>query len=288
MLLVPYQADVPMFRWPISNFVILGLMGLVFLLELQMSESVLVTFVLGGPSWLGWIGHLWLHADVLHLLGNGAFLWVFGNAVCAKMGNKTYPPVYLGLGLAAAAIHMTFDGDPALGASGAINGIVGMFVAWYPRNEISCFYWIWIRIGTFEVSSFWMILLWFGFDVWGALSGGGGTAYYAHLGGFAAGLVLALFLEKAGHVSMDRHERTLLQMVKDRSIRARPPLREARRNGTAPPPWMPPTATPPPAPKPPALIPFTCACGKFLRAQREYAGRRVKCPGCGEPVVVPK
>ena len=63
----------------------------------------------------GLLGHIWLHGGLIHLLGNMLFLWIFGNAVCAKIGNRFYLPVYVGLGVIAGAAHLLFAGGSVLG-----------------------------------------------------------------------------------------------------------------------------------------------------------------------------
>jgi hypothetical protein len=85
-------------------------------------------FILNGWTLKGFFGHIWLHGGILHLLGNMLFLWIFGNAVCAKIGNFKYLPIYIGLGLVAGFSQLVFSGQGSLGASGAINGIVGMYL----------------------------------------------------------------------------------------------------------------------------------------------------------------
>jgi membrane associated rhomboid family serine protease len=90
-LVIPYHVDVPMRQWPWMNWVLIGVTVLMY--PLCMREEGFTSFgelrVLGeGP--LGWFGHMLLHADLLHLFGNMLFLWVFGNAVCAKIGNLSY------------------------------------------------------------------------------------------------------------------------------------------------------------------------------------------------------
>jgi membrane associated rhomboid family serine protease len=159
-----------------------------------------------------------VHSSLLHLLGNMLFLWVFGNAVCAKVGNLAYPFIYFGLGLAAGPTAHLIDPRPAVGASGAINGIVGMFVVWYLLNDVSCWYAYWILaggdVGSFSVSSFWLILLWLAFDVCGLIWGGSEIAYLGHLAGFAAGFVLAVGLLLLRLVEMDRGERSLLDVLR--------------------------------------------------------------------------
>ena len=90
------------------------------------------------PAWTTAISCIFLHGSFMHLLGNMWFLWLFGNAVCAKVGNLVYLLIYLMLGLTSGVVAYTIDPRPAVGASGAINGVVGMFVVWYPLNNIHC------------------------------------------------------------------------------------------------------------------------------------------------------
>jgi len=212
-LLVPYHVDVPMRCVPWANWVLLAVTVLCYPLGFSAGADELIL----GRGSLGYVGHMFLHADVLHLLMNMVFLWVFGNAVCAKLGNLVYPVVYVGLGVAAGFVAQLADPRPAVGASGAINGVVGLFVVWYLLNDISCGYVYWFLslagVGTYSVSSYWMVLLWAAFDVWGAVRGGGNIGYYAHLGGFATGFVLAVVLLKIGLIEMERGERSLLQVL---------------------------------------------------------------------------
>jgi membrane associated rhomboid family serine protease len=153
-------------------------------------------FILNGWGIKGLFGYIWLHSGYPHLLGNMLFLWIFGNAVCAKIGNFRYLPIYLGLGVIAAIAHIIFTGGNAIGASGAINGIVGMYLMFFPENEITCYLVMWLFLSPyvkeFTMSSIWMILFWLAFDILGVMVGGGGVAYFAHLGGFAGGFVLAI------------------------------------------------------------------------------------------------
>ena len=219
-MLVPYRADVPMSRWPIANWVALGLIVLMFPLSMALSERQVLSLVLSGWSPAGLLGYMWLHAGAFHALGNMVFLWVFGNAVCAKLGNWVYLPVYVALGVAAGALHLLFSGAPVVGASGAINGIVGMFLVLYPINEITCFYWFGFWWGTFSISSYWLILLWFAFDILGAATGARGVAYMAHVGGFVAGAGLALLMLKSGWIRMDQDESSLLDVLRGRPVEA--------------------------------------------------------------------
>ncbi len=215
MLLVPLEADVTMYRWPIMNFVLIGTITLLSLLAFGAPEEAgIEAFVLQDWSVAGMIGHVFLHGGLLHLLGNMLFLWAFGNAVCAKLGNFTYLAVFFALAITSASVHLMFDGRPAIGASGAINGVVGLFLVYFPRNDIRCFWWFFFRFGTFHVSSIWMILLWLIFDLWGASGDSGSVAHFAHLGGFVAGVMIGFGSLVFNVVEMTDTECSLLEMMK--------------------------------------------------------------------------
>ncbi len=217
-MLIPYQVDVPMARWPVCNFALIAAITLVSLaLVFDPQLTVDHPLVLNGWNWHGMLGHIFVHGGLIHLAGNMIFLWVFGNAVCAKIGNLAYLAAFLVLGAIAAAAHNAFDGSPAVGASGAINGIVGMYLIFYPLNDVRCFWVFALRAGTFEVSSIWMILLWLVFDIAGVVLGGEGVAYWAHLGGFAAGVGLAAAMLQVRWVEMSPVERSLLDVMAGRA-----------------------------------------------------------------------
>ena len=148
-LILPYRVDVPIYRLPWMNWVLIGLTILFYPLCVRSGELTPLGhhLELGGIGWFGFIGHVLVHADIFHLLGNMLFLWIFGNAVCAKVGNLAYLFIYLVLGLVSGLAFHAFDSRPLIGASGAINGIVGMFVIWYLLNDISCWYMYWFFNG---------------------------------------------------------------------------------------------------------------------------------------------
>jgi len=213
-MLIPYRVDVAIYRWPIANFVIIGLCCAVFGLELSTSGEGFEPLVLSGWTPLGFLGYMWLHGSWLHLIGNMLFLWIFGNAVCAKIGNLAYPAAYVGFGLAAGLAHVLTSPSGAIGASGAINGVVGAFLVLYPLNDVSCAFFFFFRLIRFSVSSVWVILFWLAFDIWGAWQGGGMVAYAAHLGGFAAGFIGMAVAVRLRWIEMDRADRSLLRLLK--------------------------------------------------------------------------
>jgi membrane associated rhomboid family serine protease len=219
-VIIPYHVDVPMRSVPWMNRVIIGLTVVCYPLctGRQDLTDLGQQLQLDGQSWIGYVGYVLVHGGIVHLLGNMLFLWVFGNAVCAKVGNLAYPFIYFGLGALAGLLSHLIDPEPTIGASGAINGIVGMYVVWYLLNAISCWYAYWLFFiatdaGAFEISSFWIVLLWLAFDIWGAIEGTGDVAYFAHLAGFAAGFGLAILLLMLKWVEMEEGERSLLRVL---------------------------------------------------------------------------
>lgn len=159
------------------------------------------------------VTNIFMHGDWIHLIGNMVFLFVFGCGLNSDLGHLRYMAFFLGAGLFASVLQlMTMEpGGGLLGASGAISGVTGMVVALYPRNEVRVFYLVFFflifRTGTFEVSSLWIIGMWFGFDLWGAVvAGDAGIAYLAHIAGSAFGFGLGVFLLKRGWVESDGHD----------------------------------------------------------------------------------
>jgi membrane associated rhomboid family serine protease len=137
-----------------------------------------------------------LHGDVLHLVFNMLFLWVFGNNIEDRMGRLRFLPFFLICGIAAALAQAMVDPDsaiPLIGASGAISGVLGAYLVLYPRVGI------WTVVVPFVFLPFklpaWIWLaVYFGLQFvylgGSSTSGGGGVAYMAHIGGFAAGALL--------------------------------------------------------------------------------------------------
>jgi membrane associated rhomboid family serine protease len=155
-----------------------------------------------------------LHVGLLHLLGNMWFLWVFGNAVNYKLGQLGYLGFYLAAAMAGGMAHYLFEGTPGAGASGAINGVMGAFLVFFPRNDVTVFWFIWIRPGISTLSSGWIILLWLAWDVLClALGSQGGSGLWAHVGGFVTGFAVAAVLALVGWIRPSPDEQTLLEVL---------------------------------------------------------------------------
>ncbi len=147
---------------------------------------------------------MFLHGGILHLAGNMLFLWIFGNNVEDAMGHIRFLIFYLLCGLAAAYLQIVispYSKLPMVGASGAISGVLGAYLLLFPRARVLCliflgFFWDLIRVPAMLVLGFWIILqLLYGLTSLGGPSGGG-VAWFAHVGGFIAGMALLIIFKK--------------------------------------------------------------------------------------------
>jgi membrane associated rhomboid family serine protease len=142
---------------------------------------------------------MFMHGGLLHLGGNMLFLWIFGNNVEDAMGGVKYVVFYLLGGVAAVVLQVVIDPDsvvPTLGASGAIAAVLGGYILLYPRARVLTmifiiFFFTLIEIPAVFVLGFWFVqqILFGYFDLTNPTGGGGGVAYFAHIGGFAFGLL---------------------------------------------------------------------------------------------------
>jgi membrane associated rhomboid family serine protease len=158
----------------------------------------------GAPDWLGqgFRGFAWwnlltyqfLHADWLHLLGNMLFLWVFGPNVEDRFGRWRFLAFYLLGGCAAGGLHVLFENAPVLGASGSVAAVSGAFLVFFPLVQVRVLI-IFLFIGVFELTAWWLIAAQFFWDfVLQGMGSGGRVARLAHLGGYGFGALTALVL----------------------------------------------------------------------------------------------
>jgi membrane associated rhomboid family serine protease len=139
--------------------------------------------------WLTPLTSIFLHGSLLHLAGNLLFLWVFGAQIEDLLGTARFLAFYAACGLAAAAIHVASDPSaylPTIGASGAISGLLGAYAVAYPSGRLRL---LWPRV---RVPAIAFLVLWIGLQLLSGLEDArGGVAWWAHVGGFVAGAVLA-------------------------------------------------------------------------------------------------
>ena len=151
----------------------------------------------GDSSLLTLLTHMFLHGGWFHIIGNMWFLWVFGDNVEDAMGPARFVAFYLLCGLAAAIAQILSEpaaAAPMVGASGAIGGVMGAYARLYPHAKIHTLIFLGFFVTTVSVPAVGMLGYWFILQIAGgvpALHGaGGGVAFWAHAGGFLAGLLL--------------------------------------------------------------------------------------------------
>jgi membrane associated rhomboid family serine protease len=223
----PYKDDNPTLTTPVVTFLLIALNALVWVLvqgmgtEPRLAASVCELGLIPGellgrlaagtpvalgdgacevgrsPNWITPVSSMFLHGGWLHLIGNMWFLWVFGNNVEDSMGKVRFLLFYLLCGVTAAASQVLVSPAspiPMVGASGAISGVMGAYIILYPRVRVHMLIFLGIFITTITVPAYLMLGYWFLLQLAGGLptlaKESGGVAFWAHTGGFVAGMVL--------------------------------------------------------------------------------------------------
>jgi len=167
------------------------------------------------PSVVDLFAAMFLHAGWMHLGGNMLFLWIFGDNVEHRLGRTGYLLCYLGTGVAATLFFALFVPDspvPLVGASGAISGVLGFYYLWFPRNQVKTFVFLFpFVMGTYLIPARFVLGFYLLVDnllpFLLAPSGGGGVAHGAHIGGFVAGGLLALGIDRFPALQAAHQER---------------------------------------------------------------------------------
>ncbi len=200
-MFIPIGDENPRERTPYVNYFLLGanVVAFLFLCFPMPSEPVLIRYAMR-PALLEWhtlFTSMFLHANIMHLLGNMVFLWIFGDNVEDRLGHLGYAFFYLACGLAADFAHIATNSAseiPTLGASGAISGVVGAYAVFFPRHRVRMLVWMFVFANVYRIPAVWWIGIWFAEQVFFSMRGIGGVAYGAHIGGFLAGLAVAAVL----------------------------------------------------------------------------------------------
>jgi membrane associated rhomboid family serine protease len=199
---------------PLVTWALIGLNVLVFVLEISRPEAALQTFIeawgvvpreyaaardlaptIAAPFWFTLFSSMFLHGGWMHLGGNMLYLWIFGDNIERLSGPVKFLIFYLVCGLAASAAHILFNLQspiPAVGASGAISGVLGGYLLLFPKNRVR----VLTRGGVAHVPAmvvlgFWIVLQFInGVGSIAQTDETAGVAYMAHIGGFVAGLAL--------------------------------------------------------------------------------------------------
>lgn len=220
MVFLPLKDDNPLkFIWfQFATLTLIVINTAVFIWQQSLGEQGIATIaqmagvtpvsLFGGAPLPEWLGHLpsevtlvtymFLHGDWMHLGGNMLFLWVFGDNIEDAMGSIRFTMFYLLAGVAAGLAHVYMNPGseaPLIGASGAIAGIIGAYLMLYPRVRMWSLAFMRLPL---KLPAFVVIGAWVGTQVFFVYAGiQDGTAWWAHLGGFVAGVLLVVVFKRA-------------------------------------------------------------------------------------------
>jgi membrane associated rhomboid family serine protease len=217
---IPISDDNPVRTTPGVTILVIALCVLVYVWELSLGADRGAAMVVLGFIPAAFFGHaatmpgfvpvsptltiftsMFIHGGLLHVGGNMLYLWIFGNNVEDQLGHVRYLIFYLVCGVAAALTMAFVDPSsqlPMIGASGAISGVLASYVLFFPRAKVTVIVPLGIIFYPFAIGATWVVGLWFGMQLLSAAladPGQPGTAWWAHVGGFACGLLLTPILK---------------------------------------------------------------------------------------------
>jgi len=206
----PISDVIPSRTPPVVTVAIIVVNALIFLYQLTLPEPALQLF-LGAyavvpahfhPATL--ITSQFLHGGVLHVGGNMLYLWIFGDNVEDRLGHARFLFFYLFAGIAAALLQIFFNPFstvPMIGASGAIAGVMGAYFVLYPQSRVLTVVFLLIIFDVVEIPAIFFLGIWFVMQLLNGVgsigvSMGGGTAFWAHVGGFVVGVLAGVGLRR--------------------------------------------------------------------------------------------
>ncbi len=208
--MIPLRDVNPLYRKPVVVYCIIAANTAVWLYQASLGPQLFEDFVRlygatpaflsQGEGLLTAATSMFMHGGWLHFLSNMWFLYVFGDNIEDVLGHARFVVFYIACGVLAVVLQVVVSPDsivPMVGASGAIAGVLGAYVLKFPRARILTLVPIFIFIQLVEVPAFIFLFVWFGLQLLGGFGslahlsvGGGGVAYFAHIGGFVAGVVI--------------------------------------------------------------------------------------------------
>ncbi|MBN1595156.1 rhomboid family intramembrane serine protease [candidate division FCPU426 bacterium] len=229
--MIPLKDNIPSHTVPIINYLLILANAAVFMYELKLGPEVIQWVEAHGfipaafqqaasawesgsmTAWAALLGvsatlltSLFLHGSWWHFLGNMLYLWVFGDNVEDRMGHGRYLVFYLLCGVTANLAHYLVQPGlqvPTIGASGAIAGVLGAYFILYPKARVLTLVPIVIFLQFFQLPAFFFLAVWFLQQylmsiLTASMPGQGGVAWWAHIGGFGAGVLLVFFFQRPG------------------------------------------------------------------------------------------
>jgi len=205
--MIPLRSSEPHYTKPTVNLLLIGVNVLVFLYELSLGSGYRLNHFIAQygivPDRLNVASiftSMFIHGGFLHIIGNMWFLWVFGRGVEDVLGHAKYLFFYLTCGVAAAILHIVVNAGstvPTIGASGAIAGVMGAYLVTFPRARVVTLVVLFIFITTVDIPAAFLLLYWFAIQFFNGVgsvgysqASSGDVAWFAHVGGFLAGIIL--------------------------------------------------------------------------------------------------
>ena len=229
--MIPIRDAIRSKTFPVVNLLIIVLNVLAFLWQLSQGPDLKDAFFLYGivpmrysdpevsihfttfQQWLPFLTSMFLHGGFLHILGNMWFLYIFGDNIEDRLGHSRYLIFYILSGVAAGLIHLYTNWGskiPTIGASGAISGVMGAYLLLYPRAKILTlipifFFFQFVEIPAFIFLGYWLLIQLFSAGL--TPKNVGGIAFWAHIGGFVAGLVFIKIFDLVPRIGMGQRLR---------------------------------------------------------------------------------
>lgn len=217
--MLPIRDNNPTERFPFVTLLIIAVTTLVFFYQIKLGSGVRELFFEAGlvpsrvsyehgiPTKLSWLRnipslftYMFLHGGWMHFLGNMWMLWIFGDNVEDRFGHRRFLLFYVIAGVSSGIVHWVTNVHstmPTIGASGAIAGVMGAYMLLFPRARVLTVVPIFIFLHFMEIPAFIFLGFWFLMQLFmGAIAGGGGIAWWAHIGGFLTGIYLVRMFVK--------------------------------------------------------------------------------------------
>lgn len=211
-MFLPYRDDNPRVLVPYVTYALVGLNAAMFLLQMAAPQGFTTVFAIipkmasldFGHYSLTLLTSMFLHGGITHLGGNMLYLWIFADNVEGILGHVKFIIFYLAAGLAAGIVQTLVDPSstiPIVGASGAIAGVLAAYMILFPHARVHTFLFLFFYFTTIRIPAVYVLGLWFLMQLTNGLSvlgvdTTGGVAWFAHIGGFVAGLGLIQLLRR--------------------------------------------------------------------------------------------
>jgi rhomboid family protein len=205
--MIPLKDDIHSQKRPFITIILIALNVVVFIYQLSLGRemnSFIFQFgmiprdIVAGHNLYTLFSAMFVHGGFLHIIGNMLFLWIFGDNVEDAFGHFGYLLMYLVSGLAGSGIQILTAINskiPTIGASGAISGVLGAYFILYPRAKVLALVPIFFFIRIMNLPAYIFLGFWFLLQLlYGSAGGGSGVAFFAHVGGFVAGVLMAFLV----------------------------------------------------------------------------------------------